>query len=308
MDLTLGTDQVNKNAVFFTPSYRQDLERVRVLRESIRHCFDGAARHVVAVPAEDMNAFKSAFLGDSVELVAQNDLVEKYYYGTRWARKLGDWMPNQRWRFAKWQGTPGWFIQQVVKLAAPDICPEEVIVALDSDVAFIRAFSLSDLGLSGERRVLTRIVSETESGKHRKHLVKARQLLGLPPGSTEHHYMSCPAVLYSDWLLRLREYLEAQHEKPWQRVLKESGVFSEYSLYGIFVEEIEKPADLSTLDRNFSYIVWDRSSAQRLLSGKLFDRSLAPFGEKLAVVFQSNLGINSEEYEEVLRSQWSMIS
>ena len=291
---------------FFTPSYRGDIERFVLLRESIRRFYHGAAHHIVAVPREDVALFKKVLEGDNVEIVKQNNFVASYFYPRKWYPLLKRAIPNQIWRFEAYAGRLGWIIQQIVKLSLPEIVHDRAIAILDSDIVFIRTFDNSDLGVVSDKRILVRDEPTTESGKHRKYMEKARSLLGLSPGSTEHHYMAYPAIWYTDWVKELRKYIESIHEKPWQRVLYEANTISEYQLYGVFIEEILKPFNLRIRLKPFHYGIWDHNDFKRFMLGELVINERDFHNKPLCVVLQSNLKMPVDESRKRIESLWDI--
>lgn len=284
---------------FFTPSYRGDLDRVVMLRKSIRYFSQEKLQHYILVPKEDLELFRSNLSDDdAVILLKQNDFINPEFYPNRLYTLIKDILPSsQSWRFNQYAGRPGWILQQVIKLGIPDILTDEdAALVLDSDVFFIKPFSISDLvDTSEETRTMVRLHPELESAMHRKHMVKSREILGLPPGETDFHYMSWPFIYYKDWGRSLLEYLEQTHRKPWQKVLFETSWFSEYCTYGVYVEEVLKPKELKINSEPFFTGIWSMQDFDNFISGKL------AFNEKaVCIVIQSNLSIPIEHYNEYL--------
>jgi hypothetical protein len=288
---------------FFTPSYRGDLERFALLRESIKRFYCGSARHVVAVPKEDVSLFRRV-AGD-VEIVSQNDFVEPYFYPTKWYLLIKKAFTSQVWRFQAYAGRSGWIIQQIVKMNLPDIVGDGVVALMDSDLVFIRSFHDSDFDVGGDKRLLLRDEPTTESGKHREYMITARRILGLPDGCTDHHYIAHPTIWYPDWAMKLRKHIENVHGKPWQMVLFEASALSEYCLYGLFVEEILKPTDLKIRLEPFHYSIWDQRSYDRLVSGEFMT---AENTKTICAVIQSNLQIPVDHYRASLKALYGLDS
>lgn len=288
-----------EQGAFFTPSYSGDAERAVLLRRSIeRHC-DDQAKHFLAVPRHEISLFKAKLGNDSsIIYVAQEDLVEAIFYPKFLYRVTNHFLPSQSWRFESWAGRPGWIIQQIAKMQACQLIPDGAIIFLDSDVIFYRKFDFSTLGIKPESRTLIKITPQEESAKHRKRIARAREMLKLPAGPTEHNYMGSPVIWYADWSRALQEHITAQHTKPWQQVLYEARFISEYSLYGVFVEEVLKPTNLLLRTTPYYRIVWDDLSLRQfkadLSSGKL------PNDHTLCAIIQSNIGASTTEYEDVI--------
>lgn len=284
---------------FFTKTYREDAERFLLLRKSIKRLYKGEARHFVIVPRHDLPIFKKITRGDDIELLCENRYVLPKYYPKKWYEVLKKVAPGQAWRFSSHAGRPGWIVQQIVKLNLPEIVPEGPVAIIDSDAFFLRPVEDHDLIGSEGKRVLVRIEPKTESGKHRKHIENARKILCLPPGTTEHHYMGNPAILYPDWIKELRNYLELKHKTNWQEVLYEANTFSEYSIYGIFIEEVLKPQDLAIRQTPFHYSIWDQQSYMHFISD-----GWNPGDNRICAKIQSNLGISPSEYTKRIENLW----
>lgn len=287
-------------ASFFTPSYIGDLERAIWMRRSIRAFFRGKADHIMAVPHRDLPDFRK-HLGHEPDLtlVAQEELVDRCFYPDRLHQLIARIAPGQLWRFDKHAGRPGWITQQIVKLNSPSLVQDGAIIFVDSDLFFFKPFDLDTLGIS-HGRILVRRMPKSEGAQHPHHIVKAREVLSLPNGlGTEHAYMASPAIWYTDWVRQLHRYMEQRAGKPWQQTLYDAGHISEYTLYGVYLEEVLKPAGLTIRDRRFNLMAWDRESFLRLKTD-LFQTGFQA-DEYISLVFQSNAGIPTAEYEDLLR-------
>lgn len=289
---------------FFTPSFAGDLERFVLLRKSFEKFYTGNARHIVAVPKEDLSLFQRSVPSSSgLTYITQNELVDPSFYPKWWYPPVARWLPNQAWRFDKHAGRSGWVLQIMVKLSLADVVAEGAVALLDSDLFFIRPFSDKDLGDPENHRLLVRIVPMAESARHRDHVRHSRQILGAAPGSTDHHYMSSPNIWYPDYVKALQRHLQERHSDNWQQVLLRAERISAYTLYGTFVDEVLNPPDLVRRDKSFYRIVWDRSSFQDFESGN-FELD----DDTLCVVVQSNIGIPVEQYAARVEDLWTQSS
>jgi hypothetical protein len=289
------------HATFFTPSYTGDLARAIWLRRSVETFFDGQAPHIISVPNRDMPAFRRS-LGqqENVQLIPQEEFVDAYFFPNTLYRIVSRLAPSQLWRFEKHAGKRGWIIQQIVKLNCSRLIKDGAVVFLDSDLFFIRHFSLRDLGLDKSQRILVRNLPSTESARHRQHITNSRLILGIPPGSTDHTYMGSPAIWYVDWLNQLHNYLEIISGKPWQQVLFDVQFnISEYTIYGVFIDEVVKARGLRIRDDPYNLIAWDHASFKDLKTTMLHDKEVPK--NKISLVIQSNIGIPTAEYEDMLR-------
>jgi len=279
---------------FFTPSYRNDIERVEILRQSINHFVKESLIHYVVVPKQDFFLFKKRFSNEeTVIILKQNDFVNSQFYATKLHSLVNYFLPSQSWRLSNIAGRPGWIIQQIVKLSIPDIVQEDAAIILDSDMFFIKHLSIFDIVTHSKNRVLVRINPLTESGMHRKHITKAREILNISQDDTNFHYMSWPVVWYKDYIVQLQEYLLQIHNKPWQNSLFEAGIISEYSIYGIYLEEVLKPKNLKLIEKPLSIGIWLKEDFQKFISDDfIVDKDI------YCLVVQSNLGISVTEYKQ----------
>ena len=288
---------------FFTPSYIGDLERVVWLRRSVEAFHETQRRHIVAVPRQDLKAFQNA-LGHAseVELICQEELVDPGFYPDGLYKLTQKLAPGQVWRLDSHAGKSGWIIQQIVKLSSNRLIESGPIIFLDSDMFFYRHFSLEeDLGLHDGKRVMVRILPESESGKHRHHIAHSRQFFELPEGPTDTTYMATPAIWHPDWLSQMQQHIENLKGRPWQKALLAADFnISEYTLYGVFVDEVLKPDNLTVRNHSFDLIAWDRASFDTIRSDVLNNRSLP--ADKLTLCIQSNLNIPVSDYEDMLQA------
>lgn len=93
---------------FFTPSYHNDLERLIILRQSLKRFVKESLSHYVVVPKEDYFLFKEKFLDDKLVIIyKQNDFVKKQFYPSKLYSLVNKVLPNQSWRLNKISGRPG---------------------------------------------------------------------------------------------------------------------------------------------------------------------------------------------------------
>jgi Family of unknown function (DUF6492) len=281
---------------FFTPTYRNDAERFQLLRDSIRRFYGGTADHVIAVPREDEELFRQLTRGDNVEVVLQNDLVDKRFYGSAWYRWIERNLPRQAWRFTAASGRSGWIIHIIVKLSLNKLVRGKPAVLLDSDSFFTRPFTDADLGNPAQQRVLVKWTPSWEIPAQQAHLRRTREILGAPDGPLAHNYQSHPEVWYPDWTEQLQQHLERRFAKPWQEALFDAGHISSSALYGTFVEEILKPPELKVRDPYPYFIAWDEPSYAAFLKNPV-----GSIGDNFYAVIQSNMGHPCSEYAAEVR-------
>jgi hypothetical protein len=134
----------------------------------------------------------------------------------------------------------GWIEQQIVKLVAASASTDDVVLLVDSDVQFVRPFSVESFVRDGVVRFY-RLPNGVDTRLPR-HLIWhecARKLLGLPEASPPHadyvHGMiACdPAVVR-----RMLAQVETTTGLAWTTAISRQLHFSEWTLYGVFVDEV----------------------------------------------------------------------
>ncbi len=283
---------------FFTPTYRNDAERFQLLRDSVRRFYRGKSRHVIAVPTEDEALFRRMTSGDRVEIVIQNDLVDRRFYPAAWYPALQRFLPSQAWRFDRFAGRNGWIIHIIVKLSIARFIHDQPAVLLDSDSFFTRPFDDTDLDRPAEQRVLVQWTPDTPIPGQQRHLQRTREILGLPEGPLAHNYQSNPEIWYPDWVRMLQQHLESRFSKSWQQALFDAGTISSSALYGTFVDEYLRPPDLKVRGRFPYFIAWDDDSYRAFLAAPA--RSI---GSNFYAVIQSNLGHPASEYRDLVHRE-----
>jgi len=296
------------NITFITVTYKNDLERFSLLRESIKRFYTGDAKHIVIVPKNDKPLFDKFMKDDDkVKVVLQNDFVDTYFYPQFWYSALKKIFPDQEWRlnklFKKFAGVRGWQLQQPIKLSIPAMIKNGKAVILDSDVIFLRSFSDMDFGTILDN---PRTLIQIQDNIFFEEMQKAYKLLKLPPATSKnYHYTTMPMIMYPDWIESLQNYIEKIHNKPWQKVLFENGSIHEDCLYGVFIQEILKPDRLFINKKHLSYMVWDKESLTNFLSGDWQGAPISNSEKKpLCVVLQSNLNVSVPEYRSKIENFW----
>ena len=247
---------------FFTPSYRNDLERLVILRQSIKRFVKESLIHYVVVPKEDFYVFKEKFSDDKLVIILkQNDFIKTQFYPSKLYSLVNKVLPNQSWRLNKIAGKPGWIQQQIIKLSIPEIVKEDVAIILDSNIFFIKPFSIFQILPQSTGRVLFRSHPSCEAAMQREHISKSREVLKIPSGESDFHYISWPVVWYKDLILQFQEYLSNTYNQHWQNVLHGAGIISEYNLYGIYVEEILRLKNLDIISEPLHVGIWDKERA-----------------------------------------------
>ena len=267
-----------------TCSYGPDLERCRTLCESVAEYVDDDIEHLLVVPRRDRSSF-APLAGGRTRLVEVESMLPM------WARQV----PGQRrwWVTACSLPVRGWILQQVTKLAVADVIDREAIAFVDSDVVFVRPLT-EDRAFDGGRVRLYRTPGPPPKPRHVRWYREAARLLDLDEESCFGVDFIAQLVTWKrDAVFDLRERIEQATGRRWYRALCNTLHFSEYILYGLFVEQC--------IDGEGHFrdeLEWCHSSWHH---GRLQEEDVPPFLDQVepqhvAVHIQSNLGIDPDRY------------
>ncbi|MGO4441356.1 DUF6492 family protein [Rhizobium sp. RAF56] len=231
-DMASGPLLERKNEVpslsVITPSYRPDLELCQELNRSLQKYGPPSLNHTIIVPAVDLEAFTG--VGDV--RVASGYLPKSFIPvpGNIWINLRRPFPPIR-----------GWITQQVIKLEAAARSKASVALLVDSDMVFIRPFSVSTFYRNGQTRFY-RAANAVHSGMQRHilwHRV-ARKLLGLPPSDQLplHDYICWPMAWDPEVVRSMLRRVEEMTGMQWQSAIAAQLHFSEGILYGVYVDEV----------------------------------------------------------------------
>lgn len=229
-----------------TPSYAGDFERCRLLCASIDRFVSGHAVHYLLVEDRDVARFR-ALEGPRRRVVAESELLPS------WIRSWPDPLSLGRRRVwtgagALRRGVPpmrGWHAQQLRKLALPLKSPEDVVLFADSDMIFLRPFDVSRLAGEGGVRLYRKPDGIGAAlPRHRLWCEVASGLLGLPaPEFPSADYINNLVSWRRDNVVAMMETIEAQAGRDWVSAVASHRQFSEYMIYGYYVERLRGLAD-----------------------------------------------------------------
>jgi hypothetical protein len=114
-----------------------------------------------------------------------------------------------------------------------------------------------------------------------------------------HGYMGSPFVFNRHWLVSMLQRIEQLYGKPWKQYLYESPHYSEFSLYGVFVDEYLKPPEL-ILHAPYQKGIWmkDEFGNEDALAELVVHKIDEAINQgKLSIIVQSNLECDVEVYE-----------
>ena len=296
------TDSQQTSWAFVTPSYKGDLQRCNLLCRSVDAFVTGNWHHYVVVDRPHYPLFKhlqgprrSVLLTDDVMPAKMRLLFHLPFVGGRslwWSRETGLSL--------------GWHVQQMVKIGIASVVKEDGLVYCDSDVFFLKPLDTASLIQNGRFRLYRTYEKQNlDAIANPEFLNAGLDLLGLPKHAQYFTYIENLITWRRQTVLEMCDHLARIHGGKWHLAFRNRLQISEYTLYGLFVEEV-----LSDLDfHNPTWVSLCRTQWSKMLNNS--DEDVAAFcadleTHQVAVGFQSFLGISvsllEEQFEKALTS------
>jgi hypothetical protein len=223
---------------FITPSYAPDFHRCQLLCWSIKKFVTFPVQHYIIVDRKDLCLFQQ--LADShTQILVKEDILPTWIVRVPALSKKNLWLNLKGYKSGNWL-IRGWLIQQVIKLAVAKYTHQDVLVFIDSDVAFIDRFDVRSL-VEGDRVRLFRVdhVTNLDNPVGQRWKSATKNLLNLPPAQPCYDFYVNQLITWRrDNLIRLYEHLEHRFQAPWLEVILRMKDLSEYVLYGIFINYV----------------------------------------------------------------------
>lgn len=275
-----------------TISYGPDFERCALLSQTFKQYVEPSIRHTIVVDRRDEQLF-SPLRDDRTEILTVESILPPWVFRLPLARR---W-----WFSAKTPPVRNWILQQFVKLSMPLHLPEDVLLYVDSDVAFVRPFHAEQFVRDGNVRLLRMPGEGNLTSQYPWHRTAAK-LLGLPPQDYfGARYIGNIVSWKRDNVLRLHQHIEETTRQDWRRAILSSWHLSEYILYGVFIDQVlgEGAGHYADAD-NICHEYWlDQPMSRADLRG--FFQSLMP--EHVAVMISAKAGIGVSEYRELVTAR-----
>lgn len=245
--MTSSNSVSSQGLAIVTPTYSVDYDVFTRLRSSVERFAPAGAVHYLIVPQEDVPLF-APFSGPNCVVWSARELLAGSIRLTPWLSQLSDRLPRIPASARVVAIEPkhpippirGWILQQVLKLAAADRLSTATVLVADSDVELIRPLDPTVFQNEGHTVLYRRDDAVTQAmPDHVRWHRSARALLGLPAVEPPYHdYISAFIALDTDVVRRLRAHVEQRHGKSWQQVIARQLNFSEWTLYGVFADEV----------------------------------------------------------------------
>lgn len=211
---------------FVTPTFRPDLERCTLLVESMNR-LAADFKHYLIVDHAEIPAFRHLQNSRTV-LIESEEILDRCF--VQFPAAKGYWLTYRT------LPVRGWMIQQILKLGAVRVIPEEVFVVIDSDNTLVRPFRTDCLLQDGKLGLLD---VDGVVGKVPIWTKVARDLVGSPADcATLRGHVGDMITWHRQHVLDLQERIEATTGLPWQIAIARKHTFSEYILYGVYIREV----------------------------------------------------------------------
>jgi hypothetical protein len=226
---------VIKNIALMTPTYRGDLERFELLCESIDRFVTGYERHYVIVNDDDLPFFARFENSRRVVLPSSRFLPP-------WLRALPPFVSRKgRRTWWSFRSGPlhGWHIQQLLKISGILQLPHQRFCIVDSDNVFFRPFDVA--AYAGAEIIplyVDRQAIRAEAPLHAVWVRNCDRLLGGSPTPFPADDFIGNGLVWDKSTVRdMTATIEAVTGTPWAVALGKVRSFSEYILYGYFVNQ-----------------------------------------------------------------------
>jgi len=216
-----------------TPSFHLDYDVCRILIDSVHRFVPADVVHYIIVSGDDLGLFRQC--GDErTRILVQEDIVPERFWRVPFART---WRVNPRTIPVR-----GWIWQQMVKLSIGSRIDADAYVIIDSDCLFIRPFDPRSLIVDGKVPFFREEKDWYRTNPaSQKWFDVSRRILSLPRFEAPHPvgYINSMVFWRRDVLLKLHAHV-ANGRRPTALLhdVARSLRFSEYSLYGIYVDKV----------------------------------------------------------------------
>ncbi len=224
-----------------TPSYAPDFEMCKDLHHSVLEMMPPSVVHYIVVPDRDRRMF-DILSGQRCKIMTVSEILPKRFIAIPGLKYHGSnfWI-NLRYPFPP---VRGWIMQQIITLIMPSQIDARTILRVDSDTIFIRPVDVDTFRKDGILKLYRKDFCIDQRLPH--HIIwhnTARKLLGLPISPPPFHdYINAGInVIDRDIVLALKARIENIFRCNWVDVICKQLHFSEFTLHGVFVDEVCGP-------------------------------------------------------------------
>jgi hypothetical protein len=299
--------QAHGDLAVITPSYAGDFTLFERLHESIVRLSPDVIHHVI-VPQRDLPLFNQLASTRCI-IWSEKELLPPGMVSTatlgRLVGRVRGWPAGARIAAINVRRpfTPirGWILQQVLKITLAGRLESQAVIVVDSDVVVVRPLSVDTFVRDGSVRFYRRADGTHEDLK--RHVLwhnVSRKMLGVPAASPPLPDYVSSFMVWDPAIVRAIESRVVEHTgRPWASVIAAQRHFSEWTLYGTYVDEIAPASARSFVaDTTLCLSYWLHSPLDS--EGAVeFARQLN--AEDVAVLVQSKSGTPDRVRDEMLR-------
>ena len=292
----VGRHEAELRTAMVTASYGPDLERCRLLCETMDRHVSGVSMHYLLVEHRDVALFRQFESAHRI-VIDERDLLPS------WLKPY--WDPTSRFRRRVWLSvkTPplrGWHVQQLRRIALASHVGEDVHVFCDSDVAFIKPFDISAFVRDGKVRLFRRDdgLRNADGPEHEIWHRNAAAVLGIAaPQVSPHDYISTLIAWKGETVRAMCAGIEQITGRNWIEGIARDRRFSECTLYGRYVDEVIGSAGHFHGGEEFCRVQWsgEPHSDEEI---RAFIATMSP--EQVAVGMQSFIGTDIDRIRRLI--------
>jgi hypothetical protein len=275
-----------------TPSYAPDFERCKLLSSTIERYLPASTKHYIIVDRKDISLFKT-LQNSRREILIVEDVIP-------WWIKRIPFVKNG-WFSMKTPPIRNWLLQQIVKLSAAQFVAEDILMFVDSDVAFVRPLNPKQRFIrDGKIRFYRESNSIPQAWEgHYSWYKTASQLMKTPMVDfPAPNYIGDLITWKKDNVFKLYHHLENVSGRSWLETIASTWNLSEYILYGMFVDYILKEEADHFIDETYPglrYFGKDNLSEQQI---KAFLSEIEP--DYVTIMISAKAGIPVQRYAKLL--------
>jgi hypothetical protein len=288
----VAVPQRSTELAIITPAFSSHLPLLEISAEGVDRYCEQQIKHYIIVSGREYPLFRHLD-GTRRRVISVEDVVPLPVFRLPLLVK-----GREVWVLDWHRPVRGWILQQIIKLCAPEITDADIIVLLDTDVFFVRAFSLESLVRDGR----VRLWREPGAGTLEYQMAwnrTASKLLGLP---TRNYYGADFEGNLISWrrdvTLEMRARIAAVSGAHWLRSVVCDKRLSEYQLYGVFVQEVLGAQDVRHLPSNDELCLASWRLEEAGDRRQLLAKHLQPY--HVAVNIQSNLHLPMAEVRQLV--------
>jgi hypothetical protein len=248
-----------------TPTHRNDLQLFADLHQSVLLHTEERVKHYAVVPRDDVGLFAD-MAGPRCIIVPEESQYSRHYRSMGAVNHILRPLPcipshariaaiNTRRPFSPIRG---WVMQQVLKMELSRQLDVDTILLIDSDVELVRPVDELMLRRGGRAMLYRRPDAvDIRLPRHMQWHTVARRLLGLPPARfPAPDYVTSFCVWEPGVIRALIAQIEQVTGRSWMDAITGQRTFSEWTLYGVFAEEMMKYEKEALTESSLCHSYW----------------------------------------------------